>query len=165
MPPVEDIDEFDDDVSHLITRRSILKPSCKQVYYTTGPWARRLSYGVACTTGPWARRLSYPEGGWLARRAVRGPVVAHFLLQAATNSVIAAAAANSVVPPPIHWCWSIYSSSKKIKVPPVWGPRGPPSGARLGARRPSGAPGAPRLAPVWGARRTSGAPGSPMARI
>ncbi|GMN26090.1 hypothetical protein TIFTF001_040800, partial [Ficus carica] len=32
------------------------------------------------------------------------------------------------LPPPIHWCWSVYSSSKKIKVlirvgrqAPVWG--------------------------------------------
>ncbi|GMN54678.1 hypothetical protein TIFTF001_023800 [Ficus carica] len=105
MPPVEEIDEFDDDVSHLDT--------C----------LRNLLYTTQC---------------------------AHFLLQAATNSVIAAAAANSVVAAPIHWCWSFYSSSKKIKAPVC------------GARRPrSGAPGAPRLAPVWGARRTSGAPAAP----
>ncbi|GMN71004.1 hypothetical protein TIFTF001_054561, partial [Ficus carica] len=50
------------------------------------------------------------------------------------------------LPPPIHWCWSFYSSSKKIKASPVWGARRP-----SGAPWASGAPGAPRLAPVWGA--------------
>ncbi|GMN60108.1 hypothetical protein TIFTF001_029200 [Ficus carica] len=81
MPPVEEIDEFDDDVSHLDT--------C----------LRNFLYTTQC---------------------------AHFLLQAATNSVIAAAPPTPPLPPPppptppfpppIHWCWSVYSSSKKIKV-------------------------------------------------
>ncbi|GMN63199.1 hypothetical protein TIFTF001_032271 [Ficus carica] len=70
MPPVEEIDEFDDDVSHL---------------YPLPPPSRRL--------------------------------------QAAANSVVPPPS-PSLVPPspslppllPIHWCWSVYSSSKKIKI-------------------------------------------------
>ncbi|GMN36319.1 hypothetical protein TIFTF001_005924 [Ficus carica] len=116
MPPVEEIDEFDDDVSHLVR----------------------------------------PDIEWTLPTSSSKPPPTPSL------------------PPPIHWCWSFYSSSKKIKAP-VCGARRPPSGALghpSGAPWASGAPGAPRLAPVWGARRTSGppgaprlAPGAPMARI
>ncbi|GMN69748.1 hypothetical protein TIFTF001_038793 [Ficus carica] len=100
MPPVEEIDEFDDDVSHLVR----------------------------------------PDIEWtLPTSSSKPPPTPSLPPPPPTPSL----------PPPIHWCWSFYSSSKKIKAP-VCGARRPPSGAPWA----SGAPGAPRLAP-----------GAPMARI
>ncbi|GMN56026.1 hypothetical protein TIFTF001_025152 [Ficus carica] len=116
MPPVEEIDEFDDDVSHLV------RPDIE--------WTR---------------------------------VDAHFLLQAATNSVIAATAANSVVAAADSLVLEflfIFQENEGARVwrqaSPVWGARRPPSGAR----RTSKAPGAPLghqadglQVHFWGARR------------
>ncbi|GMN30764.1 hypothetical protein TIFTF001_049636 [Ficus carica] len=84
MPPVEEIDEFDDDVSHLV------RPDIEWTLPTSS------------SKPPLTPSLPPP---------------------------------SPTLPPPIHWCWSVYSSSKKIKAPPVWGRR--PSGAPA-----SGAPGA-----------------------
>ncbi|GMN29218.1 hypothetical protein TIFTF001_046313 [Ficus carica] len=100
MPPVEEIDEFDDDVSHLV------RPDIEWTLPTSS------------SKPPPTPSLPPPP-----------PI--------------------PPLPSPIHWCWSVYSSSKKIKASPVWGAMGV-----WGARRTSGAPGAPRLAP-----------GAPLARI
>ncbi|GMN47177.1 hypothetical protein TIFTF001_016353 [Ficus carica] len=71
MPPVKEIDEFDDDVSHLGD-------------YTTGPRDRRVSHLAlgGLHDGPEGPSCNTPNRG------------AHFLLQAAANSVVAAAVAD-----------------------------------------------------------------------
>ncbi|GMN25763.1 hypothetical protein TIFTF001_045984 [Ficus carica] len=145
MPPVEEIDEFDDDVSHLWD-------------YTTDPRARRVIYSPRSSLHDGILGQSLPTSS-------SKPPPTPSLPQPPPTPPLPPPPPTPPLPPPIHWCWSVYSSSKKIKAP-LCGARRPPSGAPWasgapGARLGRQAPPVWRQAHFWGARRPSGTSGAP----